>query len=114
MKSRNLITLSIIFLFASSISVAQTVSKQTNFPVSGAVCPGLGTAYIVSRPQGFGSCSITWTVTNGQKQSESGNTVTVVWNDTPGAIGTVTATYTNCSNENNNGETASLQRLSIA
>jgi len=43
-------------------------------------------------------------------------TVSVVWNDTPGATGTVTATFSNCAtgDAGNNGKTASFSELILS
>jgi len=85
---------------------AQTVTKSYNGTVAGAVCPEIGIQYEVSLPTGFSGCQITWTVINGEKQSQSGNTVYIKWNDTPGAKAKLKATFSNCGsgNEANNGK----------
>lgn len=75
-------------------SNAQTVTKSFAGSVSGASCPRIGTQYEVSRPAGFTSCQITWSVSGGEIPGSKNNpTVSVVWADTPGATGTVTATF---------------------
>jgi hypothetical protein len=95
---------------------AQTITKNTSGPISGTVCPSSYTYYEVSVPSGFGGCQIEWTVTNGDKISQTGPNVTVQWHDTPGATGTVTATFSNCGsgNEGNNGVTSSLSELILS
>jgi len=45
---------------------AQTVTKSFAGTVSGASCPQIGIQYQVSRPSGFTSCQINWTVSGGQ------------------------------------------------
>lgn len=82
---------------------AQTVTKSTTSPTSGAVCPESITEYSVNIPGGFQTCSRLWTATNGQIEgSATGVTVRVKWNDTPGAKGKITCTFSNCGNSNDN------------
>jgi hypothetical protein len=94
---------------------AQTVSRLTGSPLTGATCPMQDVQYEVSVPRGFGGCTIGWSATNGKVTQKSGNTATVVWNDTPGATGTVTATFTACGSGNDNsGTSASLSELILS
>ncbi|MBX2965157.1 MAG: T9SS type A sorting domain-containing protein [Cyclobacteriaceae bacterium] len=67
----------------------------------------------MSRPTGFTGCQITWSATNGKVESQNGATATIKWNDTPGATGTVTATFSNCGNSND-GKTASKSELILS
>lgn len=99
----------LVFILLINIPVfSQIVTKSFNGTVTGAVCPEIGTQYEVSRPTGFAGCQITWTPTNGSVQSQSGNTVIIKWNDTPGAKAKLKATFSNCGsgNEGNNGKTS--------
>ncbi|MFM7429310.1 MAG: hypothetical protein ACKO1F_05360, partial [Flammeovirgaceae bacterium] len=101
-----------------SLSVhGQVITKSFEGTVPKASCPSIGIQYEVTRPSGFGGCDITWTITNGERQSQSGNTVTIKWNDTPGAIGKLKATFSNCGtgNEANNGKvTDEFQELILS
>mgnify|MGYP002777643585 CR=1 FL=1 len=103
-----------VLLLTSAIhfsNYAQTVTKSSTGFVPGASCPEIGIQYQVSRPAGFATCQIFWTVSGGVIPGPRNNpTVIVFWNDTPGATGTVTANFSNCGagNEGNNGRTASL------
>ena len=92
-------------LLASSLLYSQTITKTTSSVVSGTVCPVSATWYEVSVPSGLTSCQINWSATNETATKDPNNQrkAKVEWNDTPGASGTVTATFTNCSNANNNG-----------
>ena len=105
---KKLMKLGATICFAVSVlhSFSQTVTKSYNGTVAGAVCPEIGIQYEVSLPTGFSGCQITWTVINGEKQSQSGNTVYIKWNDTPGAKAKLKATFSNCGsgNEANNGK----------
>ncbi len=105
-----------IVLIISFDLFSQTVTKSVVGTVTGAVCPVIGIQYQVDRPTGFAACKLTWTVTNGIKQSETGNIVIVNWNDNPGAMGTVTATFSDCGagNEANNGVSKSLTELILS
>jgi len=108
-------TLLILVLLCLSVK-AQTITKLTVPPISGTVCPAWPTYYEVSVPSNLTNCQIVWSVTNGTKTDDPNNQrkVTVVWNDTPGATGTITATFTNCSNENNNGIAANKSELILS
>lgn len=103
---KKIIELLILGLLINSAIFAQTVTKSVNGTVTGAACPEIGIQYEVSLPTGFGGCQIIWTVTNGLVQSQSGNTVIIKWNDTPGAKAKLKATFSNCGsgNEANNGK----------
>lgn len=103
-------------LLASSLSFSQTISKTTSSTVSGTVCPVSATWYEVSVPSELTSCQINWSATNGQVTVDQNNQrkAKVEWTDTPGASGTVTATFVGCSNENNNGTTASKTELILS
>ena len=79
-----------------SEAFSQVVTKSFSGTVAGATCPGVNILYEVSLPPGFGSCQITWTATNGEVQSQSGNTVYIKWNDTPGAKAKLKTTFSNC------------------
>jgi len=105
-----------LFLLTSLASTAQTITKLTSSIVSGTVCPNSQTFYEVSVPSGLTSCQIVWSVTNGTRTVDPNNQrkVTVVWNDTPGASGTITATFNNCSNEGNNGTNTSRTELILS
>ncbi len=105
-----------VLLLSSLVLNAQTITKQTSSTVSGTVCPGSSTSYEVNVPGGLTSCQIVWSATNGQVTQDANNQrkATVVWADTPGASGTVTATFTNCSNENSNGTSASKTELILS
>jgi hypothetical protein len=112
--------LTLLFLLLTCIHFsnnAQTVTKSFAGPVSGATCPGIGIQYQVTRPSGFTSCQINWTASGGQISGANNQpTVSVVWNDTPGATGTVTATFSNCAtgDSGNNGKTASFSELILS
>ena len=105
----------IILLFISaSDSFSQVITKSTAGSVSGATCPGIGIQYEVSLPSGFGACKITWKATNGSVQSQSSNTVNIKWEDTPGAMGKLEATFTNCGNNNDNTPATPLEELILS
>ena len=96
---------------------AQTVTKSFAGSVSGASCPGIGIQYEVTRPSGFTNCQINWTASGGQISGPNNQpTVSIVWNDTPGATGIVTATFSNCATADagNNGKTASFSELILS
>lgn len=81
----------------------QAITKLTSSAVSGTVCPVSSTDYKVTTPSNFGTCQINWTIINGQITSQNGqNIVTVVWNDTPGAKGKITVTFSGCGGGNPN------------
>ena len=103
-------------LLASSLLYSQTITKTTSSVVSGTVCPVSATWYEVSVPSGLTSCQINWSATNETATKDPNNQrkAKVEWNDTPGASGTVTATFVNCSNESNNGTTASKTELILS
>ncbi|MFM7854463.1 MAG: hypothetical protein ACKO96_21705, partial [Flammeovirgaceae bacterium] len=106
-----------LFLLIYFSGNAQTVTKSGNNTTNDAVCPKISTSYEVSRPSGFTSCQITWSATGGEIQGAKNNpTVTVIWDDTPGATGTVTATFSNCAtaDSDNNGKTATLSQLILS
>jgi len=94
------------------------VTKTFNGSVDGAVCPGVSIDYEVSVPSGFSLCTINWTATNGVRTVNPNNQrkVSVVWTDTPGATGTITATFTVCGegNEANNGTSKNLSELILS
>lgn len=93
--------------------LGQTITKTNNFTVPGALCPRVSTFYQVSRPSGFENCQVSWSATNGQVINQNGDFATVEWYDTPGAIGTVKATFSNCGN-NNNGTEVSKSELILS
>ncbi|HRJ82924.1 MAG TPA: T9SS type A sorting domain-containing protein [Cyclobacteriaceae bacterium] len=103
-------------LLYSSLLYSQTITKTTSSVVSGTVCPVSATWYEVSVPSGLTSCQINWSATNGTATKDPNNQrkAKVVWNDTPGASGTVTATFVNCSNESKNGTTANKTELILS
>ena len=105
---KKLIQFSVAICLSLLVSEAfsQVVTKSFSGTVAGATCLGVNILYEVSLPPGFGSCQITWTATNGEVQSQSGNTVYIKWNDTPGAKAKLKATFSNCGsgNEANNGK----------
>jgi hypothetical protein len=105
-------------LIPHNVVFSQTVTKTTITPVSNTVCPGVSTYYEVSVPSGFTACQISWSVTNGTRvvNPNDQRKVTVTWNDTPGAIGTITATFSSCGsgNEANNGVTATKSELILS
>jgi len=94
------------------------VTKTFNGSVNGAVCPQIGIEYEVSVPNEFSACTINWSATNGTATKNPNNQrkATVVWTDTPGASGTVTATFTVCgaANEANNGTSKNLTELILS
>lgn len=102
--------------FLSFILYSQTISKTTTSPVSGSVCPAVSTYYEVSVPTGLTSCQITWTATNGTvtRDATDQRKAKVEWNDTPGATGTVTATFGGCNSSTDNGTAASLAELILS
>ncbi len=55
-----------------------------------------------------------WKITNGQKQSSSGNKIIINWNDTLGAIGKLEATFVNCGNSNDNTLATPLEELILS
>lgn len=98
--------IAIILIDFSLIANAQTITKNTSSSVSGTVCPISITEYSVSFPNEFQSCSRLWTATNGTVDgSATGTTVKIKWDDTPGATGTVTISFSNCSDNENNYKT---------
>ena len=98
-----ILLLGVLLTIHSFTLTAQTVTKTTTSPVTGAVCPNVITEYSVNIPNGFQNCSRLWTAANGQIDgSATGTTVKVKWNDTPGAKGRITCTFTNCGNSNDN------------
>ncbi len=103
-------------LSASLVSHSQSITKTTSSGVSGTVCPGSTTWYEVSAPGGLTNCDIVWSATNGQVTPDANDQrkASVVWVDTPGASGTVTATFVNCNNEGNNGTTATKSELILS
>jgi hypothetical protein len=82
-----------------SLEMFSQISKTGNNSISGAVCPNVNTDYTVTLPTG---CGLSWSVTNGTIQSRSGNRATITWNDTPGAKGTVSVTFSSCSASDDN------------
>ncbi len=94
----------------------QVITKLTNSSVSGTVCPVSSTDYKVTTPSNFGTCQINWTIINGQITSQNGqNIVTVVWNDTPGALGKITVTFAGCGGGNpNEGLGSSKEELILS
>lgn len=113
MKERMSILLLLVVLLPVSVW-GQVVTRSFASTVNGAACPDIGIQYEVSRPDGFGGCAISWTITNGQVQSQTGNTVIVMWSDTPGVTGTVKATFSNCVNTSKNGVSSSLSQLILS
>ena len=105
-----------ICLLLHQVGFSQEIHKSGNTPVSETICPGENTSYSVSLPSGFGACKINWSVTNGQRVSQNGASETIKWNDTPCAIGTVTATFSDCGedNEGDNGVTVSRSELILS
>mgnify|MGYP001544133040 CR=1 FL=1 len=89
-----------------SLIFSQVITKSFQGTVDNATCPGIGIQYEVSLPSGFNTCEIVWKITNGQKQSQSDNTVTAVWDDTPRAMGQVEVSFSDCDNKDNDGVTA--------
>jgi hypothetical protein len=106
----------ISLLLASSVLHSQTINKTTSSVVPGTVCPVSSTWYEVSVPSGLTSCQINWSATNGKVTVDPNNQrkAKVEWNDTRGALGTITATFTNCSNENSNGTSRSITELILS
>lgn len=94
-----------LMVVTAASCLSQVITKSSQGTVEDATCPGIGIQYEVSLPSGFEACHIDWTITNGSKQSQSGNTITVLWNDVPGTKGKVEATFSACGNSND-GETA--------
>jgi|SRR5690606_34336950 len=82
----------ITLLLAGSLLYAQTITKTTSSVVAGTVCPSVNTYYEVSVPTHLTSCEIVWSATNGTATRDQNNQrkAHVVWEDTPGATGTVT------------------------
>jgi hypothetical protein len=114
---KKLIFLSSFLLLSYFSSNSQTVTKSGNNTVNDAVCPAISTTYTVSRPSGFTSCQITWSASGGQISGPNNQpTVNVIWTDSPGTTGTVTATFSNCAkvDEGNNAKTASLSELILS
>jgi hypothetical protein len=110
-------TLLICFVITTHSAIAQTVTRTVNPNISGAQCPGIGVDYQVSVPSGFESCQIAWSVTNGIKtvNPTDQSKVSVTWDDTAGATGTITATFSNCTaKKENNGTTASLSETILS
>ncbi|HEU5291669.1 MAG TPA: T9SS type A sorting domain-containing protein [Cyclobacteriaceae bacterium] len=110
---KNHFTLFILLLSGLPLN-AQTINKLTSSTVSGTVCPGSATSYeVVSVPSG---CQVVWSATNGQVTQDASNPrkASVVWADTPGASGTVKATFGSCSSEGNNGTFATRTELILS
>lgn len=95
----NKYVLLISLLLTSPLLYSQTITKTTSSVIAGTVCPLVNTYYEVSVPSGLTSCQINWSATNGQVTQDGSNQrkAYVVWADTPGASGTVTATFVNCA-----------------
>jgi hypothetical protein len=113
MKNQIQLCAFILFMVSSFVAFSQTVTKTSASPVSGTVCPNVNTFYEVSVPNGFGVCKIDWSATSGQVVAKNGATATIKWDDTPGAKGKVTATFSTCGNSND-GVTASLEELILS
>lgn len=109
-----LILFSVLLQIQLTFLNAQTVTKTTTVYVAGTVCPVSETLYSVSIPDGFQTCTRSWTATNGAiVGSTMGTTVRVKWNDTPGVKGKITCTFTSCGNSNDN-VAASLEELILS
>lgn len=117
MKTHEKILLSSLLLFVAYPAISQKISRSTQSNIADVTCPGSSIQYQVSLPSGFSSCQIKWTATNGEIQSQSGNTVTVKWNDKPAAIAKLEATFNSCASADsgNNGKSAtSLSELILS
>lgn len=102
-------------LIVANNTFSQVITKSFSSSVAGAVCPEIGIQYEVVFPSGYGVCQITWTITNGEKQSQTGNTVIVKWKDMPGAKGKVEASFISCSNSGNDGKSpTALEELILS
>jgi len=104
-------------LIIGSSAFGQSVTRSVNSSIQGATCPGIGIDYDVSVPSGFENCQISWSASNGTavKNPSNQTKASVTWQDIPGAIGTVTATFSNCTgHEGNNGTMASLSETILS
>jgi hypothetical protein len=97
-------------IFIGFYASGQTITKNTPSVTTGTLCPGFPTSYSVSIPSNFGACLIKWTVTNGSiNGDDTKKDVSVTWNDTPGAIATLTVKFSGCENGNpNEGASSTL------
>jgi len=99
-------------MLVSNHLFSQTISKNNNFAISGAVCPAQLTFYSVTIPSG---CTVRWSATNGAiSGSTTSSSVSVTWNDTPGAKAIITATFTCTSNGSTTTTTRTLEELILS
>lgn len=104
-------------LFGIETTFGQSVIRLTPSSISGATCPSIGIDYKVTVPSDCAACKIQWSATNGLPTIDQldQTKVSISWDDTPGAMGTVTATFSNCGQNNvNEGKTASLSELILS
>ncbi len=111
-NSSTIVSIIVLFLSISVRSAygqyVQTITKETTGTVDNTVCPTLPHSYKVNLPSNFGSCKISWTVTNGKiVGSNNLERVAVDWDDTPNATGTLTVKFTGCGAGNANEGTGS-------
>lgn len=115
---KKLILCFLISIGCYQINQAQTIKKQTISPEEGTVCAVSSTEYTISVSEVFQTCTINWTATNGNayKDVNDQRKVTVEWTDTPGAKGTLTATFTACDEKDkeNNNKQVSLTELILS
>jgi hypothetical protein len=105
MKTKNIpikqtkqFTLVVSLLLSAFIARSQTITKDVSSIITGTVCPVLGTRYTISSLGIYGSCSRQWTATNGKINGDATElSVSVSWDDTPGAAPTLKCTLSGCT-----------------
>lgn len=114
MKTKTLFVL--FFLGLPLLAMSQTIEKNGASPVAGAVCPSLPVIYgLVNVPSSYANCSRKWVPTNGVViGGDTGPTVSIQWNETPGAKAKLICQFSNCGNSNNGTETAPLEELILS
>ena len=98
------------------MAISQTIEKNGSSTVAGAVCPGLPVVYgLVNVPSSFAACSRKWVPTNGVVVGgDTGPTVSIQWNDTPGAKAKLVCQFSSCGNSNSGTETAPFEELILS
>ncbi|MBS1486802.1 MAG: T9SS type A sorting domain-containing protein [Bacteroidetes bacterium] len=99
---KNVILLIALLIFVNITLIGQTISlTSTASPVNGTICPVISNTYSIDNiPSG---CTPNWTFTNGQiVGTNNKQSITIIWNDTPGAIATLSVSFSNCTKESDN------------
>lgn len=108
-----------LLFIASALSTflaAQTINKSGNSNTPNTVCPGIPTTYSLQNvPSGFSACTRKWVPTNGIViGSDNGPTVSIQWDDTPGAKARLICQFSNCGNANSGTETSPFEELILS